>query len=154
MTADTVMAPSCPAVEIGQHLAPLLGRQVLSFSGLRIEAPIGILAHEKTAPQAIRVDVELHQGQQPLRPGDHIQQVLDYREVRQIIVSECTAGHVNLLESLVGQLALRLGLLPGILGVRLKIAKLHIFDDCEVAICMETGSWHPDPAKKCHPGFN
>lgn len=146
MMADTVMAPSAPAVEIAQHLAPWCGRQVLSFSGLCIEAPIGILAHEKTAPQAIRVDVELHQGQQPLRPGDHIEQVLDYREVRQIIVSECTASHVNLLESLVGQLALRLGRLPGILGVRLKIAKLHIFDDCEVAICMETGSMNPRSA--------
>ena len=141
MTADTVMAPNCPAVEIGQHLAPLLGRQVLSFSGLRIEAPIGILAHEKTAPQAIRVDVELHQGQQPLRPGDHIQQVLDYREVRQIIVSECTAGHVNLLESLIGKVAARLMDLPGVLGVRVRIAKLEIFDDCEVAIRMESGQW-------------
>ena len=146
MRADTAMAPDAPALETGPQLAPWFGHQVLSFSGLCIEAPIGILAHEKTAPQAIRVDVELHQGLQPLRPGDHIQQVLDYREVRQIIVSECTAGHVNLLESLVGQLALRLGRLPGILGVRLKIAKLHIFDDCEVAICMETGSMSPRSA--------
>jgi len=27
------------------------------------------------------------------------------------------------------------------LGVRVKIAKLAIFDDCEVAIQMETGQW-------------
>jgi len=146
MRADTAIAPDASAFETCPQLAPWFGHQVLSFSGLCIEAPIGILAHEKTAPQTIRVDVELHQGLQPLRPGDHIQQVLDYREVRQIIVSECTAGHVNLLESLVGQLALRLGRLPGILGVRLKIAKLHIFDDCEVAICMETGSMSPRSA--------
>ena len=31
--------------------------------------------------------------------------------------------------------------LPGVRGVRVKIAKLEIFDDCEVAIRMETGRW-------------
>ena len=31
--------------------------------------------------------------------------------------------------------------LPGVLGVRVKIAKLEIFGDCEVAIRMETGQW-------------
>jgi dihydroneopterin aldolase len=31
--------------------------------------------------------------------------VLDYRKVRQIIIDECTAEHVNLLESLIGKLA-------------------------------------------------
>ena len=30
---------------------------------------------------------------------------------------------------------------PGPSGVRVKIAKLEIFDDCEVAIHMETGQW-------------
>jgi dihydroneopterin aldolase len=32
-------------------------------------------------------------------------------------------------------------LLPGVLGVRVRIAKLEIFDDCEVAIRVETGHW-------------
>ena len=146
MRADAVLAPRGRTAAASRPPLPALGQQRLSFAGLRIEAPIGILAHEKTAPQAIRVDVELNQGLQPLRPGDQIEQVLDYREVRQLIVSECTAAHVNLLESLAGQLALRLGGLPGILGVRVKVAKLHIFDDCEVAICMETGCWNPRPA--------
>jgi 7,8-dihydroneopterin aldolase/epimerase/oxygenase len=31
--------------------------------------------------------------------------------------------------------------LPGVIGVRVKIAKLSIFPDCEVAIRMETGQW-------------
>ena len=48
---------------------------------------------------------------------------------------------VNLVESLIGKLAHRLMLLPGVLGVRVKIAKLEIFDDCEVAIRVETGQW-------------
>ena len=144
MIADAVLALERPAAARGRGLPPARGRRVLSFAGLRVKASLGILDHEKAAPQAIRVDVELNQGLQPMRPGDHIQQVLDYRQVHQIIVDECTAKHVNLLESLVGQLALNLGRLPGILGVRVKVAKLHIFDDCEVAICIETGSWDLD----------
>ena len=118
------------------------GSQTLTLTGLRFNANLGILAHEKTAPQPIQVDAELNLGPQPLRPqDDDITHVLDYRKVRQIIIDECTAEHVNLLESLIGKLAQRLMQLPGVYGVRVKIAKLEIFDDCEVAIRVETGQW-------------
>ena len=61
--------------------------------------------------------------------------------MRTIIIDECRAQHVNLLESLIGKVAARLMDLPGVLGVRVRIAKLEIFDDCEVAIRVETGQW-------------
>ncbi|GKS99044.1 dihydroneopterin aldolase [Acidovorax sp. SUPP3434] len=118
------------------------GTQILTLTGLRFDANLGILAHEITTPQPIQVDAELHLGTQPLHPSDDdILHVLDYRKVRQIIIDECTAEHVNLLETLIGKLSARLMLLPGVLGVRVKIAKLEIFDDCEVAIRSETGQW-------------
>ena len=118
------------------------GTRILHLTGLRFDASLGILEHEKTEPQPIQVDAELSLGVQPLAPrDDDISHVLDYRRVRQIIIDECTAEHVNLLESLIGKLANRLMQLPGVLGVRVKIAKLEIFDDCEVAIRMETGQW-------------
>ncbi len=119
-----------------------LGTQILTLTGLRFDANLGILDHEKTAPQPIQVDAELSLGTQPLLPSDDdIMHVLDYRKVRQIIINECTAEHVNLLESLIGKLAHRLMQLPGVLAVRVKIAKLEIFNDCEVAIRVETGQW-------------
>ena len=118
------------------------GTQTLTLTGLRFDANLGILEHEKTSPQPIMVDAELNLGAQPLMPSDDaITHVLDYRKVRRIIIDDCTAEHVNLLESLIGKLALRLMQLPGVLGVRVKIAKLEIFDDCEVAIRVETGIW-------------
>ncbi len=118
------------------------GTQILTLTGLRFDANLGILEQEKTAPQPIQVDAELNLGTQPLLPrDDDITHVLDYRKVRRIIIDECTAEHVNLLESLIGKLASRLMQLPGVLGVRVKIAKLEIFDDCEVAIRVETGHW-------------
>ena len=121
---------------------PTAGSQRLSITGLRFDANLGILEHEKAAPQPIQVDAELNLGTQPLQPrDDDIRRVLDYRKVRKIIIEECTAEHVNLLESLIGKLAQRLMQLPGVLGVRVRIAKLEIFDDCEVAIRVETGRW-------------
>jgi dihydroneopterin aldolase len=124
------------------HMKATTGHQTLTLTGLRFDANLGILESEKVAPQPIQVDAELSLGTQPLLPhDDDINHVLDYRKVRQIIISECTAEHVNLLETLIGKLAHRLMQLPGVLGVRVKIAKLEIFEDCEVAIRMETGQW-------------
>ena len=123
-------------------IAPTTGQQILALSGLRFDANLGILDHEKTSPQPIQVDAELNMGSQPLLPhDDEILNVLDYRKVRAIIIEECTSVHVNLLETLIGKLCKRLMELPGVLGVRVKIAKLEIFEDCEVAIRMETGQW-------------
>jgi dihydroneopterin aldolase len=118
------------------------GTQILALTGLRFNANLGILDHEKAAPQPIQVDAELNLGPQPLLPrDDHIGHVLDYRKVRTIIIEECTAEHVNLLETLIGKLGHRLMQLPGVLGVRVRIVKLEIFDDCEVAIRVEAGQW-------------
>ncbi len=118
------------------------GTQILTLTGLKFDANLGILEHERNAPQPIMVDAELNLGTQPLLPrDDDIMHVLDYRKVRRIIIEECTAEHVNLLESLIGKLSHRLMQLPGVVGVRVKIAKLEIFEDCEVAIRMESGLW-------------
>ena len=118
------------------------GTQILTLTGLRFDANLGILDHEKRAPQPILVDAELNLGAQPLLPhDDDINHVLDYRKVRQIIIDECRSEHLNLLESMIGKLADRLLQLPGVIGVRVKIVKLEIFDDCEVAIRAETGIW-------------
>lgn len=131
-------------VPLSNHADSLVpsGKQTLTLTGLRFDASLGILEHEKKEPQPIQVDAELNLGPQPLLPrDDDISNVLDYRKVRKIIIDECTAEHVNLLESLIGKLSHRLMQLHGVKGVRVKIAKLEIFEDCEVAIRMETGQW-------------
>jgi 7,8-dihydroneopterin aldolase/epimerase/oxygenase len=118
------------------------GTQILTLTGLKFDANLGILDHERSSPQPIMVDAELNLGTQPLLPrDDDIKHVLDYRKVRRIIIEECTAEHVNLLETLIGKLSHRLLQLPGVIGTRVRITKLEIFADCEVAIRMESGSW-------------
>jgi dihydroneopterin aldolase len=81
-------------------------------------------------------------GQQPLLPDDdNLAHVLDYRKVRQIIIDECNAEHSHLIETLLGKLCLRLARLPGVVGVRVQVTKLEIFDDCHVAMSAEHGQW-------------
>jgi dihydroneopterin aldolase len=124
--------------------APLavLNSQILQLSGLRFGANLGVLAHEREGPQPIQVDAELNLGEQPALARDaDLGHVLDYRKVRQIIIDECTAEHTDLLESLLAKLCVRLMRLPGVVGVRIRVAKLEIFDDCEVAIRCEAGRW-------------
>ena len=59
---------------------PQTGNQILTLTGLRFAASLGILEQEKTAPQPIQVDAELNQGPQALRPqDDDILHELDYR---------------------------------------------------------------------------
>ena len=80
-------------------MKPTTGLQTLTLTGLRFDANLGILAHEKSSPT--------HPGRCRTEPGrtalephdDDIAHVLDYRKVRQIIIDECTAEHVNLLET-------------------------------------------------------
>ena len=73
-------------------MSPEHGTQILTLTGLRFDANLGILDSEKTAPQPIQVDAELSLGPQPLLPhDDDIHKVLDYRKVRRIIIEECTA---------------------------------------------------------------
>ena len=118
------------------------GRRHLVLRGLRLQARLGILERERAAPQPIEVDAELNLGRQPLSPpADDIARVLDYRQVRQFLIDECAAGHVNLLETPAGKLCARLLQLPGVQGARVCVAKLKIFDDCEVAIRVEAGQW-------------
>jgi dihydroneopterin aldolase len=118
------------------------GTQILSLTGLRFNANLGILDHEKSAPQAIQVDADLNMGSQPLKPDDdEISNVLDYRKVHTLIINTCTQQHINLLESLTGKLCVSLMQLPNVLGARVRIVKLDIFDDCEVSINQEVGQW-------------
>lgn len=144
--ADGVQA----AKQIEQSLRPQVAaapqrhnnRQVIHLQGLRFRANLGVLDFERTGPQPIQVDADVNLGALPVVARDaDIGHVLDYRRVRAAIIDECTAEHTDLVEALLGKLCNRLMGLPGVVGVRLKLTKLEIFPDCEVAISTELGAW-------------
>lgn len=117
-------------------------RQVIHLQGLRFKANLGVLDFERTGPQPIQVDAEINLGALPIVARDaDIGRVLDYRRIRAAIIDECTVEHTDLVEALVGKLSNRLMSLTGVVGVRVKLTKLEIFPDCEVAVSSETGIW-------------
>lgn len=131
---------------LGEHQPPAAlrrnNRQVIHITGLRFGANLGVLDFEREGPQPICVDAEVNLGAQTIVARDaDIGHVLDYRRVRQIIIDECTAEHTDLLEALLGKLCTRLMKLSGVAGVRIKVTKLEIFPDCQVAISAECGQW-------------
>ena len=67
---------------------------------MRFDANLGILEHEKSIRSHPGRCRRTEPGRAPLAPrDDDIGHVLDYRRVRQIIIDECTAEHVNLLRA-------------------------------------------------------
>lgn len=98
---------------------------------LALDARIGILEHELRATQPLHIDAEFDVA--VTRPADDqdIQTVLDYRLLRQAIVDECTARHVNLLETLSERVIERImSAFPDIHRARIRIGKPSAFSDC------------------------
>jgi dihydroneopterin aldolase len=108
------------------------------LSGLALDARIGILEHERRATQPLHIDAEFDVDITRSVDDHDIHSVLDYRHLREAIVEQCTKAHVNLIETLVEQVAQRLlDDFPDIRSVRLRISKPMAFSDCQ-AVGVET----------------
>lgn len=100
------------------------------FSCIKIDAYIGILEHERLATQPIHVDAEIDVDVTQKTDDNDIGTVLDYRLLHEAIVQECTRGHVNLLETLTEQVAMRLlALFSETRSVKVRITKTSVFPD-------------------------
>ena len=102
------------------------------FTNLELGARIGILEHELRATQPINIDAEFDVLTHHVVDDHNIATVLDYRQLRNTIIEECTQAHVNLLETLVEQVARRLFTdFPDLVRLRLRISKPQAFSDCD-----------------------
>ena len=106
----------------------------LSVERLRVQASVGILEHELESRQPLLVSVSVEQHGAPLLPAtDDVQHVLDYRLLREAVLAEAQAGHVNMLETLAGRIATRLLARRSVRRVQVRITKPNIFPDCDGA---------------------
>jgi len=111
-------------------------RRIL-IQGLRVRARIGMLDHERLAPQAIVFHAEFDtDASRPVDDRD-IGTVLDYRGLREALIDEAVRGHVDLLESLVDRCLERiLREFPDVLRAKIRISKPEAFPDCD-AVAIE-----------------
>ncbi|MBB6084504.1 dihydroneopterin aldolase [Castellaniella defragrans] len=105
------------------------------LDALRVQAPIGMLEHERRAAQPLTIRAEFDtDAARPVDDAD-IGTVLDYRLLRAALVEEATRAHTDLLETLVDRTLDRvLRDFPAVLEVKIRICKPRAFDDCTVCI--------------------
>jgi dihydroneopterin aldolase len=73
---------------------------------LVLPACIGVLAHEKVAPQDIVLDIALEIDIRKAALSDNLNDTLDYAQLAQQLATHCLHRHVELVETLAEQLAI------------------------------------------------
>jgi dihydroneopterin aldolase len=105
-----------------------------------LASSIGVYAHEHTAPQRIRINLDLavtdDGGGKLSRPGvghDDLARVVDYEAIVNRVRAVVTSGHVQLVETLAERLAETCLLDSRVLTVRVRVEKLDVFADAASA---------------------
>jgi dihydroneopterin aldolase len=97
-----------------------------------MDARIGIQPAELAAPQRVVLNVDLFVPLAVSTPKeDHIHEVVDYDFVRTSIRQRIAAGHINLQETLVDDIARTLLAHPAVRAVRVTSEKPDIYEDVE-----------------------
>lgn len=107
------------------------------FRRFQTEARLGVLDHERAAPQRVLIDLEFTPCNiDPTQ--DELTGVLDYRLVKTAIEHVLSAKHYDLLEHLAHEIQHALITQFGLRTLRLCLEKPDIFADMEaVGVCVE-----------------
>ena len=97
-----------------------------------VDANIGIHAFEKEGTQKLVISIDLFVPLSVSTPRhDKIQEVLDYDFVRSTVRKRIDAGHINLQETLVDDLAHALLAHPSVRAARVSSEKPDVYEDVE-----------------------
>jgi dihydroneopterin aldolase len=96
---------------------------------LEMIASVGVHAHEKIAPQRIRVSIDLTVGPRAPDATDTVDTVLSYENVVKGIRAIVATGHFQLIETLAERVAAACLTHYSVSAVKVKIEKPDIFPD-------------------------
>jgi 7,8-dihydroneopterin aldolase/epimerase/oxygenase len=97
-----------------------------------VDANIGIHAFEKQGTQKLVINIDLFVPLALSTPRhDKIHEVLDYDFVRSTVRKRIEAGHINLQETLVDELARALLAHPSVRAARVTSEKPDVYDDVD-----------------------
>jgi dihydroneopterin aldolase len=107
--------------------------QSIFIKGLRIDAQIGVHAHEKNRFQPLKLDADILISDTRFRPSrDRLDEVFDYQTIRAAMIDVVREdGHIHLLETLADRVIERLLAMGDVQAVRVRISKFTAFDDCD-----------------------
>ncbi|RMD64619.1 MAG: dihydroneopterin aldolase [Alphaproteobacteria bacterium] len=96
------------------------------ITDLILACRIGVHAHERTAPQRVRINVALEVVPNPVALGDDVSRVVSYEDIIAGIRAIIAEGHINLVETLAERIA-RLCLADSrAVRVRVRVEKLDV----------------------------
>ena len=106
--------------------------QSIFIRGLRVDAQIGVHAHEKNRTQPLKLDADVQIADSRFRPSrDRLDEVFDYQAIRSAMIAVVRDGHIHLLETLADRVIERLLAMPDVRAVRVRVHKYTAFDDVE-----------------------
>jgi dihydroneopterin aldolase len=114
-----------------------------------LRASIGVYPHEHSAPQRVRINVDLGveddgalpQSRAPTSPPrarigvgrDELTRVVDYEQVANTVRRIATSGHIRLVETLAERIAEACLIDPRVRLARIRVEKLDVFPDAASA---------------------
>jgi 7,8-dihydroneopterin aldolase/epimerase/oxygenase len=109
-----------------------LEKRLIFVKGLRLDAAIGVHAHEQGRTQPLMIDAEIELERHPITDLTH---TLNYELVGRLAHKLIGEGHIELVESFAEALACGLLALPYVLGVTLSVSKPQALDNAHNAGC-------------------
>ncbi|MBL1430656.1 MAG: dihydroneopterin aldolase [Robiginitomaculum sp.] len=100
-----------------------LANTSIFLTGYQVMSSIGVHDHERKHKQAIKVDIELDMGEIAPPKDDLLVETLNYEWLADIIETECKAGHVQLIETLINRIADQCLSEPRVQAIRVRIEK-------------------------------
>ena len=107
-------------------------RKIL-INNLIMQASVGVYEKEKQNKQRIIVNIELLLSNHTEPKQDNLEATQDYSQFRKCLIDIIESQHFQLLEVLVEKIHSTLMTNSYVIGVKVKISKPDIFNDCEVA---------------------
>ena len=122
MTPNSVITP----LKIADAAA---GLRHVFVRDLVVTCTIGVYAHEKRAPQRVRINLDLGVSEGDAPHGDRLENVLCYEEIITRVRAVALDGHVNLAETLAERIADVCLQDRSCRSVRVRVEKLDVFAD-------------------------
>jgi dihydroneopterin aldolase len=122
-----------PTTRIADAVA---GLRHLFVRDLVVSSRIGVHAHERAAPQRVRVNLDLAVEDAP-PAGDKLREVVDYEAVVEAVRYVAGGDHVQLVETLAERIAEACFVDPRVVSTRVRVEKLDVFPDCSAGIEIE-----------------
>lgn len=105
-------------------MAPVTGDRII-IDGLRVVSVVGVLEHEREAPQPLRIDVEMHVDLHDAGLSDDLTETVHYGEVCLRLTEVARVSSDQLLERLAQRMAETVLEFPRVAAVDLTLTKLR-----------------------------